>query len=72
MLSRTSTEAAKGRAPVASKGLVSLVKPAEMPAASGQPVVVVAAPLVEVGMVVGGTVVVAPWVVLDSPAAVSE
>lgn len=67
-LSRTSTEAAKGRTPVASKGLVSLVRSAEIPAAAapGQAVVVVAAPLVDVATVVGGTVVVAPCVVLVS------
>jgi hypothetical protein len=67
MLSRTSTEAAKGRTPVASKGLVSPVRSAERPAAPGQAVVVVSAPLVDVGMVVGGTVVVAPCVVVVSP-----
>jgi hypothetical protein len=67
-LTRTSAEAAKGKTPVASKGLVSLARSAEMPAAPGQAVVVVAAPLVDVAMVVGGTVVVAPCVVLVSPA----
>ncbi len=65
-LNKTSTEAAKGKTPVALKGLVSLARSAEMPAAPGQPVVVVAAPLVDVAMVVGGTVVVAPCVVLVS------
>ena len=65
-LSRTSTEAAKGRTPAASKGLVSLARSAEMPEAPGQAVVVVAAPLVDVAMVVGGAVVVAPCVVLVS------
>jgi hypothetical protein len=67
-LNKTSTEAAKGKTPVALKGLVSLARSAEMPAAAapGQAVVVVAAPLVDVAMVVGGTVVVAPCVVLVS------